>query len=769
MRVTHWLAAFLAAVPAARAQNAPHLAYVLPAGGQQGTTFQVKAGGQFLPNVSEVYVSGSGVQASVVNYARPMNGMQAAQLRDRLQELQKQAIGPAVQMEMADIRVKLLTFNSTRLISPVLAETVTLQVTIAPGAAPGKRELKVATPQGLSNPLVFCVGQLPEFTEKESISVIQPGANQPGANQPRPNQVQISRPPTDMSITLPAIVNGRIRPGLARPQVQARSGQPFTPGEADRYRFQAHQGQELVIAASARELIPYLADAVPGWFQAVLTLYDANGNELAYDDDYRFHPDPVLHYAVPKDGEYTIEIRDALYRGREDFVYRIAIGQLPFVTSAFPLGGRAGAKTTIQLTGWNLPVNKVTMDAKGKAPGIYPLAVHRGEQTSNPAALMVDSLPESFEKEPNNTAASAQRVKLPIIMNGRIDQPGDWDVFRFQGRAGQAIVAEVYARRLDSPLDSVLRLTDAKGNQLAFNDDYEDQGSGLETHHADSRILTTLPASGTYYLYLGDAQQKGGAEYAYRLRISAPRPDFDLRVTPSSVNAGGGMTVPITVHALRKDGFSGEIALALKGAPRGFSLAGGLLPASQDQVRLTLTVPRLPEPEPLSVSLEGRATIQGREVTRLAVPAENMMQAFAYYHLVPATDLKVAIRRGAAFRAPIKVIGEQPLEIPSGGTARFQVQVPIPPNNLIGRVQYELSEPPEGIQLQDASPVQGGAEIVLECDAAKAKPGLRGNLIVNISAERTAPAANAKAQANRQRVPLGALPAVPFEIVKRQH
>jgi hypothetical protein len=49
----------------------------------------------------------------------------------------------------------------------------------------------------------------------------------------------------------------------------------------------------------------------------------------------------TLHFSVPKGGEYTIEIRDALYRGREDFVYRIAIGELPFVTSAFPLGGRA--------------------------------------------------------------------------------------------------------------------------------------------------------------------------------------------------------------------------------------------------------------------------------------------------------------------------------------------------------------------------------------------------------------------------------------------
>jgi hypothetical protein len=761
-RVTCWLAAFLAAVPAVRAQNAPHLAYVLPAGAQQDMTIQVKVGGQFLANAADAYVSGSGIQATVIDYARPMNGMQATQLRDRMQELQKQPMDAAVQKEMTDIRVKLLTFNFARLTSPVLAETVTLQIAIARDAPPGERELRVASPQGLSNPLVFCVGQLPEFTEKESITVKYP----PGANPNNPNQLQISQPATDMRITLPAVVNGRIKPRVGTAQQQGRQGQPFTPGEADRYRFQAHQGRQLVIAASARELIPYLADAVPGWFQAVLTLYDAGGNELAYNDDYRFHPDPVLHYAIPKDGEYVIEIRDAIYRGREDFVYRIAVGELPFVTGIFPLGGKAGAKTTVKLAGWNLPLDKLTMDAKAKGPGIYPLAVHTQKQLSNSVPFMADILPEGFEKEPNNSQTGAQRVKLPIILNGRIDRPGDWDVFSFQGRAGDAIVAEVYARRLDSPLDSVLSLTDAKGKQLAFNDDYENKGAGLETHHADSRIMATLPANGTYYMYLGDAQQKGGPEYAYRLRISAPRPDFDLRVTPSAINTAGGMTVPITVHALRKDGFSGDIALALKGAPRGFTLTGGLLPGGQDQVRLTLTAPPQTQPrrEPLSLNLEGRATVQGREVTRPAVPAEDMMQAFAYRHLVLAEDLKVAIRRGAALRAPFKVSGEQPLKIPAGGTARLQVQVPIPPNSPIEKVQYELSEPPEGIEIRDTSPGRDGAAIVLECDAAKAKPGLKGNLIIMVSGERTPPAG--KAQANRQRVPLGALPAVPFEIVK---
>ncbi len=287
-----------------------------------------------------------------------------------------------------------------------------------------------------------------------------------------------------------------------------------------------------------------MADAVPGWFQAVVTLYDVHGKELAYDDDYRFHPDPVLHYVIPQDGDYFVEIKDAIYRGREDFVYRITLGELPFVTSIFPLGGPAGAQTAVELKGWNLPVDKLTMDAKDKAPGIYPLSVSKGELASNRVPFAVDTLPECLEKESNDSIQTAQAVTLPIIINGRIDKPGDWDVFRFQGHAGEQIVGEVYARRLDSPLDSVLKLTDASGRQLAFNDDYEDKGSGLETHHADSYILTTLPAEGAYYLHIGDAQHQGGAEYAYRLRLSARDPISSCGSCRRPSTAGQGKPSP---------------------------------------------------------------------------------------------------------------------------------------------------------------------------------------------------------------------------------
>jgi hypothetical protein len=640
------------------------------------------------------------------------------------------------------MRQRLIMFAPRRNANPAIAETVTVRVTLAPDAELGERELKLAMPTGLSNPLRFCVGQLVEYNKRESNASAEGGA----LRQRRLNNEQKAVGPTEMSITIPATVNGQT-----------------LPGGVDRYRFQAHKGMGLVVVAAARELIPYLPDAVPGWFQAALALYDAKGHELEHADHYLFHPDPVLHYEIPKDGEYVVEIRDSIYRGREDFVYRITLGELPYVTSIFPLGGPAGAQTTVELKGWNLPVT--TLTKTNTEPGIYPVSVRKEDRVSNRVPFAVDTLPECLEKEPNSSIATAQRVTLPIIVNGRVDKPGDWDVFRFEGRAGDTVVAEVYARRLDSPLDSVLKLMDASGKQLAFNDDHEDKGAGLNTHYADSYITATLPADGAFYIHLGDAQHQGGPEFAYRLRLSAPRPDFALRVVPSSLSVRGGSSVPLTVYALRRDGFTNEITLSLQDAPAGYKLNGAKVPANQDQVRLTLLAPPAPTEKPLALSLEGRAVILGHTVIHPAVPAEDMMQAFAYRHLVPANELDVAVSGRFMNRMSLKILSSMPVRIPAGGTAR--VRLSSPTSAFANRFRLELSEPPEGITLGKLFPASEGAEIELRSDAAKTKPGLNGNLIVDIfPGQALAAAAKNKKQGNQRRASVGTLPAIPFEIVQ---
>ncbi|MCK4275432.1 MAG: hypothetical protein KAX78_02895, partial [Phycisphaerae bacterium] len=386
--------------------NKPQIGYLYPAGGQQGAVVQIIAGGQFLRGATNVYVSGEGVSTRVVQYIRPLGNLQKEQrqlLQKRLKEvrdmryaelsgksrsgsmpskkeLPKKVVEnkdatkteevklPDHQLlydldnkslrELAHIANILFFPRNKQQLNRQLAESVLIEVTIEPDAAPGNRELRIGTRTGLTNPMVFQVGLFPEIRELEP--------NNQKAYTEMPNLPRGTKVPKDKPIELPALLNGQIM-----------------PGDVDRFRFRARQGQPLVMEVHARSLIPYLADAVPGWFQATLALYDANGREVAFADDYRFNPDPVLFYKIPEDGEYELEIRDSIYRGREDFVYRIAVGEQPFITQTFPLGGKVGAKTVASVAGWNLPGTRLPLDTRPGYDCIRQTAYHKGKRLSN--------------------------------------------------------------------------------------------------------------------------------------------------------------------------------------------------------------------------------------------------------------------------------------------------------------------------------------------------------------------------------------------------
>jgi hypothetical protein len=460
------------------------------------------------------------------------------------------------------------------------------------------------------------------------------------------------RPPeeAERSISPPCTVNGQI-----------------ASGEVNRYRFPAKKGQRLVISTQARQLIPYVADAVPGWFQPVLALYDSNGRELAYSDDYRFQPDPVIFYQAPEDGEYVFAIRDSIYRGREDFIYRITAGESPFITSIFPLGGSAATPLPPTMTGWGL--TGAEMDAPpshthtNTHSEIIPLAASKSGYASNRVPFALNTLPEAFDREPNDSTSTAQQVTLPVIINGRIDRTDDWDVFQFTAMANEPLVIDVQARRLDSPLDSVIKLTDAGGKVHAFNDDCEDLTGGTNTHHADSYLITQAPADGTYFVHIGDTARHSGDAYAYRLRLSAPQPDFELRVVPSSVTIPIKSSATVSVYAVRKDGFTGPIQLSLKNPPPGFTAAPAVIPENQTLVKLTLKGSPTPTSTPVQLSVTGTALLGTRESVREAVPADDRMQAFLWRHLVPATELLAIIADPQYQPPPMRVAPPRPMPL----------------------------------------------------------------------------------------------------------
>ncbi|MFV1994098.1 MAG: PPC domain-containing protein, partial [Verrucomicrobiales bacterium] len=507
------LAGLAAMAPRAQGQASPYIGFVYPAGGQRGITTLIELGGQRLDGVHDAIVSGEGVQAKLVDYHPKLSNQEMTLLRDQLKKLKpKKGEDPpqdwATRKIIANLEKRIEGWVNRPACSS-LSDLAFVEVTMAPDAKPGARDIRLVTQSGVSNPLVFHVGQLPEFTRKAmKTSTYQVLGKEELALRKRPPEE------AENGVELPCIINGQV-----------------ASGEVNRYRFEVHKGQRLVISVNARELIPYIADAVPGWFQPVIALFDADGKEVAFNDDYRFNPDPTIYYETPKDGEYVLAISDAIYRGREDFIYRITVSERPFVTSTFPLGGQAGRLTKVAMRGWNLRRANLILPPESAKKGVYLITAEIGkpvsQQTganfvSNQTPFALGTLPESFDKEPNNDLAHAQRVRPPIIINGHINRPDDWDVFKVGRRAREAIVVEVQARRLDSPVDSFLKLTDAAGKVVAFNDDWDDLESGVNTHHADSHLMVKVPATGDYYIHLGDTARNGGVGYAYRLRISDP-------------------------------------------------------------------------------------------------------------------------------------------------------------------------------------------------------------------------------------------------------
>jgi hypothetical protein len=728
------------------ASPGPHIGYIYPSGGQRGRTFEVVVGGQYLKEATEAYISGGGVKVQPVKWYRPMTqgeavgiGLKLRDVQEKLEEEYKRMGKPLpvpievlakasgiTEYELKEREIyQKRQADPKRQPNPQIEEELTVRVTIDADAPLGNRELRVITPAGMSNPMWFQVGQWSEVRETE------------------PNNVKAD---PVIGSTLPVVVNGQAM-----------------PGDVDRFSFMAKKGMRLVLNASARELVPYLADAVPGWFQATLALYDPTGKEVGYAGAYRHRQDPVIYYEVPQDGEYVVEIHDSIYRGREDFVYRITIGEVPFVTGIYPMGGRAGTELDVELQGWNLLTSKMKINAtidRGRPLRWY--VVPEGEKVSIRVPMAVDMMNEVMEKEPNDTLETAQAVTMPVIVNGRIDKPDDVDIYSFEGYG--KFVADLSARRMGSPMDSQLAVLDANGKELAFNDDHEDKGLPLLTHHADSQIWTVLPGMAKYYLRVTDAQRKGGPDFIYRLQIRPPRPDFELRVTPSSVIARPGTAVPITIHALRKEEFTEDISLTLDKPPAGYKLTGAWIPGNADKVRCTLTVPLTTTPEPISLQMEGHSMGRGRKLTRVAVPAESMMQAFAYFHLVPTKDFTVMISGKANSKPALAFVQDGELRISLGGKTKLRAMALVknpPPKELT----VELSEPPDGISIDKVTPVGPGIEILLATDASKVKTGMKGNLIFKAFREYTPPTIEGRLPPKPQRTELGFLPAVTFEVV----
>ena len=98
----------------------------------------------------------------------------------------------------------------------------------------------------------------------------------------------------------------------------ALNGVISQPGDVDFFKFKAKKDETWEVGVFARSLRSPL--------DSLLTIYDAQGKQLASNDDIAAsNPDSYLRFKVPADGDFCIAVRDRLKRGGADFVYRMEV------------------------------------------------------------------------------------------------------------------------------------------------------------------------------------------------------------------------------------------------------------------------------------------------------------------------------------------------------------------------------------------------------------------------------------------------------------
>jgi hypothetical protein len=265
-----------------------------------------------------------------------------------------------------------------------------------------------------------------------------------------------------------------------------------------------------------------------------------------------------------------------------------ALAQLPDARlfSVFPPGGQQGTKLDVTLAGVDLDgvdrllfsragitavakilepdefaptarpaPNQFTVTIAPDVPaGRYEMRAVGKYGVSNPRSFVVGREEALTEVEPNNTLERANEVKLGATINGRCDAGTDLDHFKFAARAGQRLLIDCEARRIDSRLEAVLVVLDSKGRELA-----RAAAAGCQ----DPLLDFSVPADGEYTLVVHDFIYGGSNEYFYRLTLGAG-PHVDFVFPPAGV---AGSKTAFRVYGRNLPGGQPAQGLTVDGRP----------------------------------------------------------------------------------------------------------------------------------------------------------------------------------------------------------
>lgn len=506
------------------------------------------------------------------------------------------------------------------------AATWSIKLTPAATTAVGVHQIRVQSDEGVSNPLLFAIGQVQQVPEKEDNSTFS----------------------SAQAVEAPCVVEGQ------------------APGnDVDYFKFRGVKGDRIVIDA--------MCSRIGSSIDPEIRLTTAGRKFVAAaDDSLGLAVDARLTAVLPEDGEYVVELADSRYQGGDRPIYRLTIGAIPVAEEVYPLGGQRGEVLGLEFRGGTLPAPRVgaqrlSADAAAQADRLRLPAAFLGLSHAGDPSLDVEtrgwielsSLSEVLEPEPDSSAPP--RTLVPAVLNGRIDPEGDEDRFTVVGVPGQSIKISVRAASLGSALDARITVFGAKGAKLGEADDAQSPPPGpnlAQLISPDPSIIVTVPQNPPEVtIAIRDLVGRGGIGYAYRIIVepNLPAPALALPSTEIAVPKGGSALLSVT-----RGGDAGPLVLSALNPPAGLSVTPGMMSQGQNQGVITLTAAKDAQFQASQLTIVGKkpnddtphvavATIIFAKQENMATNLEHPQGVF----VAPATAAPVALE---APSAPIEIV-----------------------------------------------------------------------------------------------------------------
>jgi hypothetical protein len=523
----------------------------------------------------------------------------------------------------------------------------------------GHYEVRTVGYFGVSNPRTFCVGDRPEIMEVES-------NNDPQSAQP---------------LEFGTVVNG-VCNGAA---------------DVDFYKLTASANQRILLVGEARR--------IDSRVQLQLELLDADGRRLQRSRG-GYRGDPILDFTTPAEGDYFVRVTDFMYRGGIEYFYRLHLRTGPHIDFVLPPSGLPGTQEKYTLYGRNLPGGvpsgmqiqgveleqlEVNIPLPAESQGVASLENLAPEESvvdcysyrldspagaSNAVLIHFADAPVTLEQEPNNDAANAQKLTIPVEVGGQFQNKLDQDVFEFEARGGEIYFVEVHGQRLGMETDPrfvVQQITkndngEEQVKQLVDQDDERNSigGDDFNTRHRDPAWKFAVPADGTYRVILSDRywETRGNPGLVYRLVIRKESPDFRLVAFASQPNPQAnqpgqpgvlslrkGENGQIDVFAHRIDGFEGPIFVNVEGLPAGVTCRGAVIGDKQTAARLIVSAGADAAVTTANLRVIGEASIENPEIVRRLDAAEKAVK--------PAVDAIPNLQKAVEQTAPKLAQAEQ--------------------------------------------------------------------------------------------------------------